>query len=201
VILEAHNAWWAAKVANTPHNQQPPRINTWHDIALADYIARFNALGPNAIARHIPHIPNWVLIKTVRSPLETLGVITRCLATEYGLHALPDWDHRVTFATGTTCFDALLGTQNAAPTAWMLVKNSPKWKSTVVSFTIFHSGLRDGDVDLPSMLMYVGRESLVGDKMRENEAFQVAADVSPLIFHDPPPHPFTPVYVQMWNAR
>jgi hypothetical protein len=138
------------------------------------------------------------LIKTVNHPLETLGVISRCLWTDHNLLVMPDWEHRVTFPIGTACFDALLGTQNAMPVGWQIIMKRSTWRACILSITIFDSGVtRNDGVNFPSMLFYIQRSTQVGlfqRHMGDNERFQAQADRVPRVVFGRPPHPMGPIY-------
>ncbi|SMQ52180.1 unnamed protein product [Zymoseptoria tritici ST99CH_3D1] len=193
VILDA---WSPERMTSQPDDPLPP-VSTWQQVGQAEYDRVFAVLGKNFRTNEHARIPNWVLIKTLVAPYQGLGVVTRCLRTAYGLTALPSWEHRVTFAIGTTCFDALLGTANAMPVGWLYVTKRLDWKAQILSITVFDSEVvgPNGD-NFPSMLLHARAPAPgLAAKVTANEEFQAAADAEHRLILGLPPHPMLPLYL------
>ncbi|KJX94414.1 hypothetical protein TI39_contig4196g00002 [Zymoseptoria brevis] len=193
VILDA---WSPERMTSQPDAPLPP-VSTWQQVGQAEYDRVFAYLGQNYRTNEQARIPNWVLIKTLVAPYQGLGVVTRCLRTAYGLTALPSWEDRVTFAIGTTCFDALLGTANAMPVGWLYVTKRPNWKAQILSITVFGSEVvgPNGD-NFPSMLLHARAPAPgLAAKVTANEEFQAAADAEHRLVLGLPPHPMLPLYL------
>lgn len=186
IILDAFDPKYMSSGLGTRQplpDDELPWVGLWSDIAYLEY-AKIGAIEnwqpadatPSGQPRFFRVPPKWILIPEVWGPIETLSMISHCVAS-YQLAGLPAWENRITFPIGSFCFNVLMGVPHPGAIATFFIKHKYRFgEATVGSITVFGSGKIGNDgYDMPSMLFWITRVDKKSDVTGQNLA-QIRAE-------------------------
>ncbi|EME39215.1 hypothetical protein DOTSEDRAFT_38437 [Dothistroma septosporum NZE10] len=174
-------------------HQPLPAVSKWSDVAFLQEML-YNGDSAMRTGSELA-APQWILVKDIYGPRDTLAVISRCLRFHgWTSPHLPDWAHRVTFPIGSASYDAILGTQNAAGVAWFLIEHKYKYGTTMLASVTVYSDLKIntgspqgdhpviampdvnpqlGSTEMPNLLWWSGSLELAITGSRANRGFNL----------------------------